>query len=564
MILAIDMGGTHIDGVLLRQGVLLKSVKHEVDRADLFNSIWQCLQDLLQGQEKGEITRIHLSTTICTNAIVENKVSRVGVIVQSGPGINWDFDRLGDNLHYLSGSTDHRGIVTDNFRQSDLQTIRASFQDKGVESLAVISKFSPRNPDTEQKIGDFFADDYQEITLGHRLSGKLNFPRRVQTAYLNAAIADSFRSFANSMLTALAEEAITAPVYILKADGGTVDLDTAMQRPVETILSGPAASFVGISALFPPTDKDAVLLDIGGTTTDIFFLAAGLPLFEAAGIEIDGRKTLVRAVYSNSVGLGGDSYVYQDKEEIRIGPERRGPAVAFGGQDLTPTDALVYLGLMGGKYPQKATEALAVFAADMGLDTEACARRIVTIFCDTIRQRIEEILGHINSSPVYTIRDLLQGKQVKPQSIKLIGGPAKALAGPLQEASGLEVSFPENYEIANALGAGLARPTTEISLYANTERRILSIAELDIYQTIDKSFNLAQAEEIALKAVTRAGLAMGLPPDQIEAEIIESSSFNMVRGFMGRERNIRVRAQIKPGLLYDLQEAEQGGRHESQ
>ena len=196
MILAIDMGGTHIDGVLVRQGALVKSVKHELGKNDLFSSIWLCLQDLLEGQEKSEIVRIHLSTTVCTNAIVEGKVSKVGVIVQSGPGINWDFDRLGNNLHYLSGSCDHRGVVTDNFRQSELQTIRARFKDSGVESLAVISKFSPRNPDTEKKIGDFFADKYKEITLGHRLSGKLNFPRRVQTAYLNAAVADTFRTFA--------------------------------------------------------------------------------------------------------------------------------------------------------------------------------------------------------------------------------------------------------------------------------------------------------------------------------------------------------------------------------
>ncbi|NLC26248.1 MAG: hydantoinase/oxoprolinase family protein [Fastidiosipila sp.] len=563
MILAIDMGGTHIDGVLLQQGSLVKSVKHEVQKDNLFDSIWQCLQDLLQDQEKREITRIHLSTTVCTNAIVEGNVSNVGVIVQSGPGINWDFERLGDNLHYLPGSTDHRGIVVDDFDQKDLQKIRKSFQGNDVESLAVISKFSPRNPDTEKNIEDFFSDDYSEITLGHSLSGKLNFPRRVQTAYLNAAVAETFRDFAGSMLSALEREAITAPVYILKADGGTVDLDSALKRPVETILSGPAASFVGISALFPGEKDDAVLLDIGGTTTDIFFLAEGIPLFEPRGIEIDGRKTLVRAVYSISLGLGGDSYVRLDQEQIRIGPERRGSAVAFGGDDLTPTDALVHLGLMEGKYPQKAEQVLSAFAAELSLDTDTCARKIVTQFCASIGQAIDEILERINSSPVYTIKELLHGQHITPQSIKVIGGPARALTGALHQATGLEISFPNNYEIANALGAALAKPTTEISLYANTERRILSIPELDIYESIDKSFHQAEAEKIALNAVEKAGTAMGLPSDQLEAEITESSCFNMVRGFMGRERNIRVRAQIKPGLLYDYQPTSKGDKHES-
>lgn len=563
MILAIDMGGTHIDGVLLQQGSLVKSVKHEVRKDNLFDSIWQCLQDLLQDQEKNEITRIHLSTTVCTNAIVEGNVSNVGVIVQSGPGVNWDFERLGDNLHYLPGSTDHRGIVVDDFDQKDLQKIRKSFQGNNIESLAVISKFSPRNPDTEKNIGDFFSDDYSEITLGHILSGKLNFPRRVQTAYLNAAVAETFRDFAGNMLSALEREAITAPVYILKADGGTVDLDSALKRPVETILSGPAASFVGISALFPGEKDDAVLLDIGGTTTDIFFLAEGIPLFEPRGIEIDGRKTLVRAVYSISLGLGGDSYVRLDQGQIRIGPERRGSAVAFGGDDLTPTDALVHLGLMEGKYPQKAEQVLSAFAAELSLDTDTCARNIVTQFCASIGQAIDEIMERINSSPVYTIKELLHGQHITPQSIKVIGGPARALAGALHQATGLEISFPDNYEIANALGAALAKPTTEISLYANTERRILSIPELDIYESIDKSFNQAEAEKIALDAVKKAGAAMGLPSDQLEAEITESSCFNMVRGFMGRERNIRVRAQIKPGLLYDYQPTSKGDKHES-
>ena len=123
----------------------------------------------------------------------------------------------------------------------------------------------------------------------------------------------------------------------------------------------------------------------------------------------------------------------------------------------------------------------------------------------------------------------------------------------------MEISFPENYEIANALGAALAKPTSEISLYANTERRIVSIPELQIYEKIDKSFDQADAEEYALRAVKETAQAMDLSAEKTEVEITESSSFNMVRGFMGRERNIRVRAQIKPGLLYDYQSQKQGG-----
>lgn len=559
MILALDMGGTHVDGVLLEAGQLLKAVKHEVQRDDLFASIWQCLQELLQDQEKDDIRRIQLSTTVSTNAIVENKIAKVGVIIQSGPGINWGYERMGTQVHKLSGSTDHRGVVVDPYDKNELKRIRSSFQTEGVENLAIISKFSPRNPDTEQEIASFFAAAYDEITLGHSLSGKLNFPRRIETAYLNAAVSTTFRQFAESILTALKKEGINAPVYILKADGGTLDLDTALLRPVETILSGPAASYVGMSALFPTEKHDAILLDIGGTTTDIFFLAEGEPLFEPMGSEIDGRKTLVRAIYSHSHGLGGDSYIRHEDGCIKIGPERRGSAVAFGGEELTPTDALVVLGLMEAKYPEKAEQALSQFAATMDLDRTACAHLIVEHFCERIMQVIAEKLEQINSSPVYTIKELLHGQRIEPKSIKVIGGPARALAGHLSDAAGMEISFPENYEIANALGAALAKPTSEISLYANTERRIVSIPELQIYEKIDKSFDQADAEEYALRAVKETAQAMDLSAEKTEVEITESSSFNMVRGFMGRERNIRVRAQIKPGLLYDYQSQKQGG-----
>ncbi len=126
-----------------------------------------------------------------------------------------------------------------------------------------------------------------------------------------------------------------------------MSLEAAEEKPVETILSGPAASFMGINAMLD-TDKDAILLDIGGTTTDIFFLANGVPLFEPLGIQIGEYKTLVRAIYSVSIGLGGDSSIEIVGGKIKIGPERKGRPYAYGGPVATPTDAMLVLGLIGG------------------------------------------------------------------------------------------------------------------------------------------------------------------------------------------------------------------------
>lgn len=553
MIIGIDMGGTNIDGVAIKDTKVVKSVKSQVDRKDFFASIWHCLTELLTGLDKEKIRRIHLSTTISTNAIVEGKVSEVGLILQTGPGLNWQYDRMGNFVEYISGSVDHRGKIVQGTDQEELDEIKSRFKQGGVEVLAVVSKFSTRNPEVEQQIREHFADNYSDITLGHSLSGKLNFPRRVRTAYLNAAVGKTFRQFAINMKKALERENITAPVYILKADGGTIDLEGAIAKPVETILSGPAASFMGMMALAADDTQDRCLLDIGGTTTDLFFLIDGSPVFEPGGIEIDERKTLVRAIFSTSIGLGGDSYVRFEDGSLKIGPQRLDNAVAYGGKYLTPTDALLYLGALGGDYPERSKEALEDMARQNNVEPGQLAQEIVDLMCQTIADTCDKVLKKLNASPVYTIRELLQDRVIKPQAATVIGGPSEALAKYLERTLSMPVSYTQYYEIANAIGAALAKPTIEINLLADTERGILTIPELEIYDQVGKNYTLSQARRLALTEVKRAGQALGLSEEQLEAEIVEANSFNMVSGWFRVDKNIRVRAQIKPGLLATLQ-----------
>ena len=594
LLIGIDMGGTNIDGVVIDDGVLIKSVKQQVDRSDFFRSIWGCLQELLQGVERERIGRINLSTTISTNAIVEKRLSAVGLILQTGPGLKWEFEGLGDFVAYLSGSVDHRGSVVQGLDPAELTSLRARYAEQPPEALAVVTKFSTRNPELELQIRDFFAGEFEDITLGHGLSGKLNFPRRVQTAYLNAAVGVTFRSFVSDLRQALEREQIAAPVYILKADGGTIDLAGASAKPVESILSGPAASFMGMMALQerglrqvepggefalkaePEDGVDMVLIDIGGTTTDLFFLVDGVPVFAPQGIEIDGRKTLVRAIFSTSIGLGGDSHVRSEGDILKIGPRRLDNAVAYGGQYLTPTDALVCLGALSGNYPELSRAALEEMAALYGdvpgngnseevkSDTatsvvgrhgqraEQLAREIVDLMCRTIAEEIRETLNRLNASPVYTIKELLTDRIIQPRAAMLIGGPAQALAPFLTQILDLPVTVPRYAEIANAIGAALARPTQEVNLLADTGRGRLAVPELAIYEPVGKNYNLAQAKRRALTEVKSTGQALGLPDDQIEAEIVEASSFNMVNNWYEVDKNIRVKAQIKPGLLTGL------------
>ena len=551
MIIGIDMGGTHIDGVIIDHGTIIKTIKNNTDRNDLFGTIQTTLQQLLENIDKTKITRINLSTTVSTNAIVENKVSKVGMIVQSGPGMLHDFSAAGDQLSSVSGYIDHRGSVVKGVAQDEIQASKAEFIAHGIKAVGVVSKFSTRNPSHELAIAELMASDFDSITTGHSLSGKLNFPRRVHTTYLNAAVSSTFNTFAENIKKSLTEQGVAAPVFVLKADGGTMDLATAKNIPVETILSGPAASFMGLSALFSDT-TDGVLLDIGGTTTDIFFLANGVPLFEPLGISIGQHKTLIRSIYSVSIGIAGDSFVRVENNAIKIGPQRMGRPIAFGGEHLTPTDAMVVLDKIHSENKDQALAAIDKIAKTLGLSSQKTATKILATMAEFIQQQVADLLSNINAQPVYTVKEVLENKTIDPTFIHVIGGPAKILTPFLADAFKLNVTYPSRYKVANAIGAALAKPTIEINLHADTERGILSVPEVGIYEPINKNYNLTLAEKRALEIVREAAIELGAEPDSIDAEIVEANSFNMVKGYSSASKNIRVRAQITPGLIYPL------------
>lgn len=551
MILGIDMGGTHIDGVIVDRGKIIETIKNPRDHKDLFKTIWTAIQDLLNKVEKNDISRIHLSTTVSTNAIVEKKTAKVGMVLQTGPGMDYGFKEYWDNLEFVSGYVDHRGEVVKEIDDSEINAVKDKFLKEKVEALAVVSKFSVRNPSNEIFIKEMMDDSFDPITMGHSMSGKLNFPRRVHTSYLNAAISKNFQAFADNIEKALKEEGIRAPVYVLKADGGTMDLKTAKRKPVETILSGPAASYMGMSALVDYS-QDGILLDIGGTTTDIFFVANGVPLFEPLGITIDGHPSLVRSIFSHSMGLGGDSHIELRDGDFKIGPRRLGKPMAFGGTSPTPTDAMVVLGELKEGDHLKATQALSVFAQKLGLSEKEVASKILDSMVSQIVERVNTLLLEINSKAVYTIKELLEDLKLKPQFVAVIGGPAEILSDRLEKAFKLKLFYPTEYKLANAIGAALAKPTLEINMAADTDRRRLSVPELEIYEVIDRNYNLKKAEKRALDLVMEAAMKLGADKDNLEAEIVESSSFNMIKGYSGASKNIRVKAQVKPGLFQTL------------
>lgn len=548
LIIGIDVGGTNIDGVIIKNKKILKKVKNPVDRSKLFETIYQTLKELIDDVDKTQIKRINLSTTISTNAIVEKKIEDVLMIIQSGPGIKNDFSKDFKFLEEITGYVDHRGIVVRELNKNEIQRIQKKNDYKNIDSLGVVTKFSTRNPQSEIKIKDILKDDFQYISLGHSLSGNLNFPRRVNTVFLNSSVSKVFSNFLHNIKLALKEEGIDAPVYILKADGGTMLLEDGYDFPVQSVLSGPAASFMGITAL-EETNTDSIYLDIGGTTTDIFFLVDGQPLFEPNGIEIDGRKTLVRAIFSSSIGLGGDSYAQVKEGEIKIGPERLDFPLALGGKYPTVTDAMRVLDLIDFGDKDKSLKGLEVLGNELGVDAIEISKNILKKSAEIIYTAVNELLEKINSKPLFTVREVLEGRKLIPEEIKIIGGPAKVLAPFIEERFNLSTRVTENSEIANAIGAALSKPTYEINLHADTVRKFLSIPEADIYRNIAGSFSLEEGKSILIELLEDRGKLLGEEIPDIE--ILEENEFNMVDGW-NFGKNIRIKGQIRPGLLFPL------------
>ena len=169
---------------------------------------------------------------------------------------------------------------------------------------AISGKFSVREPHLEYQLEhELKQNGYSKIFLGSELSGELNFVRRTNSAYFAGAVYKIFKSFAGKIQRAMGERGIDAPVHILKADGGTLPLEAAINQPVEAIFTGPAASVLGIEALAAP-NVNSISLDVGGTTTDIAFWENGLPLMARKGAVVNGYPTAVRAFHMRSVGIG--------------------------------------------------------------------------------------------------------------------------------------------------------------------------------------------------------------------------------------------------------------------
>ena len=398
MILGLDVGGTHTDAVLLSSNGIQARTKVPTESDNLFNSVLSGFSKLLENRDPKQVERVVISTTLTTNAIIEQKMAPVAMVVSAGPGIDPNFFRTGKHYYTVSGSINHRGREKAPVNEMEIQDIAREIKNAGIEYVGVVSKFCVRNPSHEILIRRILNKHVKKVFLGHHVSGNLNFPRRIAT-HLNAAVFSRHKSFFEAVEKSLEEKGITVPIQILKADGGTMSLAASMHFPAQTVLSGPAASIMG-AIPYAPEGHDAIVLDVGGTTTDIAFLVNKTPLLEPVGIHRGRYKSLIRSLRTDSKGIGGDSALRIADGHLTIGPDREGPAMAFGGPCPTPTDALVVLGLMNEGDTDKARQGIGEIALALGMPDEDAAEHIFRTCCSIILKKTFEMIDQLNSQPV--------------------------------------------------------------------------------------------------------------------------------------------------------------------
>lgn len=545
MVLGIDVGGTHTDAVCVDKGTVVSSAK-TLTGSDLVASISNVIEGL--GIDCRKVQRVTLSTTLCTNAIVERKHAPVGMICSAGPGLDPALFAVGPYFKRVSGAIDHRGREFAPIKREEVWDAAQEIRKAGCPGVGVVSKFSVRNPSHEKAVAEIIGGLFDFVCLGHTISGSLNFPRRINSTYLNAAVMPVQERFVKSVGEAMDRMGIRAPLFFLKADGGTYTAEAASRLPVETILSGPAASMMGGIALDGVRSGCAFIVDIGGTTTDIGVVVNGVPLIEPGGVAIDGLKTLVRGMRVTSVGVGGDSVINATGAGgLAIGPVREGLPACLGGPCPTPMDALAVLGAFRAD-AQAARSALEPGAKEVGMDVFSFSQKVVETMSHRIKDAAESFLADVNAHPVYTIHEMLHPDVLVPDRVILIGGPADLLKDAISRVMGLPVHVPDHAGVANALGAALARTTAQITLHADTEMKRLVCPELGIEQEIPRTMDLEELKALGIRAMAERAASLGLA-DEFDAQVIEESTFTMVRGFSTVGKNMRVRIQTRPGLI---------------
>ncbi|GAB6101429.1 hydantoinase/oxoprolinase family protein [Thermococcus atlanticus] len=508
--LGIDVGGTNTDAVILDENNEVLAKAKSPTTPDVMTGILNSLEKVLgeSGVDPGEIKYAMLGTTHATNAIVERRnlaniaIIRIGkpATLAIAPLTGWPEDlrkKLGRHVFIVQGGHEYDGREIAPLDEEELVKIAGDLRDRNIEAIAISSVFSPVNSEHEERAAEILREalgDSVAITLSHEI-GSIGLLERENAAILNAAVTKVMKNAVRGFENALEEKGVHAKLYITQNDGTLMSADYAVKYPVLTIASGPTNSLRG--AAFLSNEKNAVVVDVGGTTSDIGILVNGFPRESAVAVEIGGVRTNFRMPDLISIGLGGGSIVRVEGEEVKVGPESVGyriveEALIFGGDTLTATDIAV----AAGRY--ELGDVSRVRHLDASLVEKAVAR------IDAI---VEDAIDRIKTSP-------------EPIPVILVGGGSILLSNKIKGAS--RVIRPQNFDVANAIGAAIAQVSGEVD-------RVYSLEQLGREKAIEDAKK--KAIEEAIKA--------GADPDTVEIVNFEEIPLAYLPGNATR---IRVKA----------------------
>jgi len=506
--LGIDVGGTNTDAVVLDEEYKPVAKAKTPTTEDVTTGIFNALRKVLAGAEvdRKSIRYAMLGTTHCTNAIVERtRLNRVGVIRIAKPATlaikpltGWPRelkDAIGDHCYVIGGGHEFDGKEIAGLDENDLRRVLDEIGGS-VTSVAICSVFSPVNQDHEVRAAEIVREELGDVpvSLSHEI-GSIGLLERENATVLNAAVIDVARTTAGAFREALEREGISARTYFGQNDGTLMSVDYAVRYPIFTIACGPTNSIRG--AAFLSRLRDAIVVDVGGTTTDVGVLVNQFPRESAVAVEIGGVRTNFRMPDLISIGLGGGTVIRRAGDRIRIGPDSVGyrlesEARAFGGGTLTATDVAVAAGLV------KLGDASHVSDLDPAF-VEAAHRRMT----DMAEDAIDRMKTSAEDVPVV-----------------LVGGGSVLLPDGLRGAS--ETVRPDHFEVANAIGAAIAQVSGQVE-------RIFSLEKMP----------REEAVQVAREMATKEAVDAGADPKTVEIVEIDDVPLAYLPGNATR---IRVKA----------------------
>ncbi|MFK9091919.1 ROK family protein [Bacillus salipaludis] len=448
--IGIDVGGTHTDAVLLDENNQVvsetKSATTEDVATGIFNAMHKIINDANVPRE--QIKFAMLGTTHCTNAIVERKrLNNIAAVRIGAPatlavkpliGVPDDLrDALGKHVYLVRGGHEFDGREIVSLDEDHLYQIAEEIKGS-VDSVAITSVFSPVSKSHEQRAGEIFNEvlgGEAAISLSSEI-GSVGLLERENATILNASVVNVAKAAADGFINALKNEGVDAKVFFGQNDGTLMSVDYAVKYPIFTVACGPTNSLRGASYL--SNLSDAIVVDVGGTTSDVGVLVQSFPRESSLAVEIGGARTNFRMPDLVSIGLGGGTIVrIQENGEFTVGPDSVGyrlpeKSLIFGGDTLTTTDVAVALGKV-----------------DLG-DAEKVAHLD------------KELLGRIYAKIVELVEDAIDKMKTSagPVPVILVGGGSVLLPEHLNGAS--EVIRPEHSGVANAIGSAISQVSGQV------------------------------------------------------------------------------------------------------